>query len=68
MTHYVVAIGYTGGKGWRKVLSRHASQHEAVLSVLSRSCSMYSIVYRNGETGQRYSWEECRRLATQASA
>lgn len=60
--HYIVAIGIQHGKGYRKVLARHSDRPSALADIVSRSTRFYSVVYRDGTTGQRFSYEECRRM------
>lgn len=62
MKHYCIAIGYTNGKGYRKVISRHETRLDAIAACLERKPSFHAYVYRDGETGKRYSQRECREL------
>lgn len=62
MKHYIVAIGIAGGKGYRRVLSRHTTQQDALADILNRRPLAYSVVYRDGISGKRYSWSECVQL------
>ena len=60
--HYVVAIGISGGRGFRKVLSVHASREAARADMATRSCRTCAVICRDGATGQRFSYNEMREL------
>lgn len=60
--HAVVGIGWWAGKGIRKVLSRHRTREEAVAQVLVTPFRSLTPIYRDGTTGQRFSYRECEEL------
>lgn len=62
MRHAIVAIGFRNGQGYRMVIDRYATRAEALADILGRSARSYSLVYRDGTTGQRFSFNECRSL------